>query len=91
VCVCVCVCVRVHMCVHIYMNIIYAHTYMQNTHTHTHTHTQTHTHQSVMHGAGGMELIDPVFQHILAAAAKARKVWTAECFLFVECVVSICD
>ena len=27
-----------------------------------------------MHGAGGMDLIDPLFQHLLASSAKARKV-----------------
>jgi hypothetical protein len=30
--------------------------------------------EAVMHGAGGMDLIDPLFQHVLAAAAKARGV-----------------
>ena len=30
--------------------------------------------EAVLHGAGGMNLIDPLFQHILADAAKARKV-----------------
>jgi len=30
--------------------------------------------EAVMHGAGGMDLIDPLFQHQLAKAAKARKV-----------------
>ena len=43
-------------------------------HTHTHTHTQ-----AVMHGAGGMDLIDPLFQNVLASAAKARKVCVCVC------------
>ena len=30
--------------------------------------------EAVMHGAGGMDLIDPLFQHVLASSAKARKV-----------------
>ena len=30
--------------------------------------------EALMHGAGGMDLIDPLFQHVLAQAAKARKV-----------------